>query len=1126
MDELERWLAPLGLAQLVPVLRANDVDLEILPELSEADMEKLGFSLGQRKKLLKAAADLPHPWSPTPSAAPTANPSADSSAERRQLTVMFCDLVGSTALASRLDPEDLREIIGAYHKRVAKVVGRYDGFIAKYMGDGVLVYFGYPQAHEDDGERAVRAGLKLTETIHRARPRAVVEPLQVRVGIATGLVVVGDLVGSGEAQERGVVGETPNLAARLQALAEPNAVVIAASTHRLVGGLFEYEDLGAVEVKGYIEPVRAWQVRGRSATASRYEALHPASALTPLVGREEEVELLLRRWQRAKSGDGQVVLFSGQPGIGKSRLIAALQERIGREPHTCLRYFCSPYHQDSALHPILEQLERAAGFERQDAPEIKLEKLETLLSQGSPLDEEVALIADLLSLKLADRYPPFDLTPQGKKEKTFETLLRQVEGLARQTPVLMVFEDAQWIDPTSCELLDLVVERVQRLPVLLLITFRPEFQAPWTDQAHVTMLALNRLDRRGGVAMVERIIGNTGSLPGDIVEEIVERSDGVPLFVEELTKAVLEASMREADVKHALSTPPSAALLIPATLHASLIARLDRLGPGPKEIAQIGAAIGRGFSYELVASVANRSGTELKAELDQLTRAGLVFQRGTPPDASYSFKHALVQDAAYSTLLRVRRQELHHSIADVLAQRFPEITEARPEVLARHYTQAGLTAPAIDYWQRAGERATNHSANREAIAHLRKALELTAGLPDQAAQAERELRLLIALGPALMTTTSWVAPEVMSVYARARQLAQKTGRSAELFATVWGSWLSAFAAGDLTVAEALIDELFQLAQDENSTEFLLQANHAAWPTTMVRGDLQLTRRLIEEGLSLYRRDVHSHHAFLYGGHDPAVCGHATAARVLCFLGYPDQGLAQDGQAMALARDLSHPPTLVHAYWHAAELHQMLGDAPAAKALAEAMLPLLAEHGSPVNFAMATMVRGWALTVLGQLEEGLDQLRSGLAVWRGTGLNVYAPYRLARAADALLLGGAVDDALPVLDEAFAIMHRHGVRWIEAELHRVKGTALLLRPGSATGGDQAEAEERFRKAIAVARGQDARLLELRAANSLARLWRDWGKHTDARDLLEPVYGWFTEGFDTPDLQEARALLDALR
>jgi class 3 adenylate cyclase len=581
------WLRGLGLERYEPAFRENEIDLRVLPELTADDLKELGVAaIGHRRLLLKAIADLA---AGTGRAAvenvPAASPAnAPAEAERRQLTVMFCDLVGSTALSARLDPEDLREVIAAYHHAVADVVGSFDGFVAKYMGDGVLVYFGYPRAHEDDAERAVRAGLGVIDAVGRLDVKSV--RLLARVGIATGLVVVGDLIGEGSAQEQSVVGETPNLAARLQALAEPGAVVIAASTRRLVGNLFEYLDLGAVEVKGIAAHVAAWQVLRSSDLGSRFEALR-GSALSPLVGRDEEIDLLLRRWARAKAGDGQVVLVSGEPGIGKSRLAAELDERLHAEPHIRLRYFCSPYHQDSALYPFIDQLGRTSGFAHDDPPVAKLRKLDALLAGAAPAEEDVALIADLLSLPASERHSLPNLSPQRKKDRTLQALIRQLEGVARQQPVVMVFEDAHWIDPTSRELLDFTVERVGSLSVLLIVTFRPEFQPPWIGQPQVSMLTLNRLDRRDRTALVAQIAGGE-ALPDAVVAQIVDRTDGVPLFVEELTKSVLESGV----------TP----LGIPTTLHDSLMARLDRLA-SVRLVAQIGAAIGREFSYQLLHAV-------------------------------------------------------------------------------------------------------------------------------------------------------------------------------------------------------------------------------------------------------------------------------------------------------------------------------------------------------------------------------------------------------------------------------------------------------------------------------------------------------------------------------------------
>src|SRR6516165_8589178 len=679
------WLRGLGLERYEQAFRENEIDLRVLPELTADDLKELGVAaIGHRRLLLKAIADLAAgagraAAEDVPAASP-ANGTAD--AERRQLTVMFCDLVGSTPLSTRFDPEDLREIVGAYHRCVTDTVGRFGGFVAKYMGDGVLIYFGYPEAHEDDAERAARAGLAVIDAVGRL---ATQEPLKVRIGVSTGLVVVGDLIGAGAAQERGVVGETPNLGARLQALAQPGTLVIADSTRRQLGTLFEIEDLGPQPLVGFAEPQRAWRVVGESGVVSRFEALR--SGITPLVGRDEELDLLLRRWEQAKLGGGRVVFIAGEPGIGKSRLTAALSAHIETEPHTRLRYFCSPHDQDSALYPFIGQLERAAGFTRDDTNATRLDKLEALLGDvAEPGD--ISLIAEMLALSGGERFPLLDLSPQRKKERTLAALLRQLQALARQQPILMIFEDLHWIDPTSRELLDLTVEKIRGLPVLLVATYRPEFQPPWVGQSQVTVIALNRLGRSEGATLVHRLAGNLGALPPDVVDEIVERTDGVPLFVEELTKAVVESGADGGNLP--ISAVPSSSLAVPATLHASLLGRLDRLGPAAKNVAQIGAAIGRDFSYELLAAAVQLAEPELQEALRRLVEAGLVFQRGVPPAAEYLFKHALVQDTAYSTLLRGPRQALHRRIAEALEQRFPDLVQTRPEIVAHHYGEAAI----------------------------------------------------------------------------------------------------------------------------------------------------------------------------------------------------------------------------------------------------------------------------------------------------------------------------------------------------------------------------------------------------------------------------------------------------
>jgi class 3 adenylate cyclase/tetratricopeptide (TPR) repeat protein len=1103
------WLRGLGLERYAPAFRDNDVDGEVLPELTSDDLISIGVtSVGHRRKLLAAIASL---GTAPPTATVTAAPrdaSAPAGAERRQLTVMFCDLVGSTPMSARYDPEDLREVIDAYHRCVAKTIAPFEGFVAKYMGDGVLVYFGYPEAHEDDAERAVRAGLAVIDAVGRL---GAPEPLSVRLGTASGLVVVGDLIGAGAAQERGVVGETPNLAARLQALAQPGTLVISESTRRQIGALFELGDLGSQRLAGFAEPQPAWRVIGESGVLSRFEALR--SGTTPLVGRDEELDLLLRRWQQAKSGAGRVALVSGEPGIGKSRLTAALSEAIRNDQHTRLRYFCSSYHQDSALYPFMVQLERAAGFARDDTTEEKLGKLRELLTPGARAEDEIQLLAELLSLP--NSAAELNLSPQRKREKLFEALLHHLEAAARGRPILMVFEDTHWIDPTSRELLDMTIDRTARVPILLIVTFRPEFQQAWGGQPHVTTLALSRLGGHDGAALVEQLAGNAG-LARETVDEIVRRADGVPLFVEELTKAVLETGDRDNRVTAVLAASPAATLAIPATLHASLIARLDRLGPVAKEVGQIGAVLGREFGYDLIERVAQRPAAELGLGLDRLAEAGLLFCRGVAPQSSYLFKHALVQDAAYGTLLRGRRQELHGRAAAVLEQHFADLVERQPELLAHHLTAAGDTERAVDQWLKAGQQAETGSAHLEAISRFERGLTVLTALREGPARDGREIELQLARGQSLFTAEGFRSAGAAQAYTRAHELAEQRGNPRQRFTAVSGLWQSANGAGSVQDCQKLSNRLQQLAATERDDELRLEAHHSAWTTCVLAGEPAAAREHCEAGRRLYDPERHSLRYQLYGGHDPGVCAHSNSAMAHWVLGYPETGLAIGSEALSLAERIGHPFSLELALVQSATLHLCRGEPELALQRLGAAEELVVRQR--LAFVQEPrFFRGIALSEQGALREAVACLREGLA--GPLGATRSRPRGLAGLAEALARQGEPGQALAAAREGLEVQERTGQRGLDSELHRLEGIALF-----GLNRDD-EGQSALEEALRIARSKQAKAYELRAATSLARLWGEQGRRSEARELLAPVYGRFTEGFDTADLKEAKALLDAL-
>ncbi|HKM73780.1 MAG TPA: AAA family ATPase [Stellaceae bacterium] len=1114
------WLRELGLEQYERAFRTNEIDERVLPSLTAEDLKDLGVTLvGHRRRLLDAIAALASPLSnpPLPGLDPgiTGEGRVGVEAERRQLTVMFCDLVGSTALSTRFDPEDLRELIGAYHRAVADTVARFDGFVAKYMGDGVLIYFGYPQAHEDDAERAVGAGLAVIEAVGQLPAR---QDLRVRLGIATGLAVVGDLIGAGAAQERGVVGETPNLAARLQALAAPNTLVIAEATRRQIGGLFDLGDLGPQALAGFAVPQPAWRVLGESGMLSRFEALR--SGTTPLVGRSEELDLLLRGWEQSKTGEGRVVLLSGEPGIGKSRLTAALYERIEHEPHTRLRYFCSPYHQDSALHPVILQLERAANFVRDDGPETKLDKFAALLEQAAEIGD-ISLLVELLSLPGGDRFAPLDLSPQRKKERTLAALRRQLQGLARTQPVLMIFEDLHWIDPTSREFLDIILPRIDHLPVLLVATFRPEFQPPWSGQPHVAAIALDRLGRSDGAAMVQRLAGNAAALlPQDVIAEIVERTDGVPLFVEEMTKAVLEAGAERG--REIAESVPSIKLGVPATLQASLMARLDRLGPATKGVAQIGAAIGREFSYELAAAVSELSEERFRDALQRLVAAGLVFQRGAPPAAEYLFKHALVQDTAYGTLLRGPRQALHERIGQVLEERYPSLVETQPEIAARHFGEALLVDEAVSYWHRAGKLSVSKSAVREAVAQLRRGLSLLDGATETRERKQLALDVQVTLIAALMGAKGYADPEVIEAVHRARQLITETGGAGTLlhFSVLYGIWGASYVAGAAGDALDYATEFLALARSQPTTGPLLIGHRIVGTTMIMLGEHGRALSDLQTAAALYREDDHRELAFRFG-QDIGAPAYCYLALALWHNGYPDQAFAAAERALAHARQFGHLHTLAYTLFHTSIVAVLARRFPELDAMITESVALASEHGFPLWAGYGLILQGWTVGQTGDAAAGVVQTRDGLAAAEGTGAHLLEPYFLGLLGETLAIAGDIDGGIAAIDDALARAAASGQRGTDAELYRLQGALEQRRPQPYL----ATAEASYRKAIAVAREQGTRGFELRAATSLARLFARQGKRAEAHDLLAPVYDWFAEGFDTQDLKEAKALLDEL-
>jgi class 3 adenylate cyclase/predicted ATPase len=1112
VTEISAWLDHLGLGQYAATFVENAIDLDVLPDLSDADFERLGVPLGHRKRILRA---LSSPAGNSHGATVGLSAAAPrSEAERRQLTVLFCDLVGSTALAVRLDPEDLSAVIRRFQVTSTGVITSYSGYVAKFMGDGLLAYFGYPVTHEDEAENAVRAGLDLVGKVGRLLlPSG--EALQVRVGVATGLVVLANNAGSGSADEVGVTGETPNLAARLQEAAAANTVVVSEVTRRLLGGGFVCERVGPQTLKGFTEPISAFKITGETAVESRFDA-KIGSKLTQFVGRQREMALLINLWERARKGEGQVALICGEPGIGKSRISIALVNEIARDDPATIRWQCSSHHINSPLYPVIRNLERAARFDREDSAATRVEKLETLLSRvGQSTLADAPLFAALLSIPSVGRYPPLDLTPQRQKDLTIDALIRQALAHTPKRPVLFLLEDAHWADPTTLELLNRTIEAIRSSRFFALITFRPDFFSPWLDRSHVTMLRLERLSRDEVVAMLVDLTAGK-RLPTEVSEIILNKTDGVPLFVEEMTKAILETGVLEEVGERYFLQGPIAVPSIPVTLHDSLVARLDRLAP-IKEVAQIGAAIGREFPYRLLAALAPMSGTSLDSALAQLIAADLIYSRGQPPESAYVFKHALVQDAAYGSLLRSKRQQLHSNIADALRAQFPQVVETQPELMAHHLEEAGLPKQAIDFFRKAGQRAIERSGFAEAIGHLTRALELL-GSGGGDARRRTALELEVLLAQATLAGCGYAAPETQSAYQRAKALFDDWTEPAKKFAVLYGLWASYYVGGEVAKQRVASAE-FLAEAERHSVPSAVCLSHRTFGTTYVTmGEFEAGRRHLEQARALYEQGFESAQTYHYGQDIGA-----TALCYLCWalwqLGYVDQAADVATRAVRHAESLSHPFTLAYTICHARGMIDVMRRRPEnTNAYAQTVISLCNEHGLPFWGAGGEILDGWA-TSYDDPNKGVEQVRAGLVAWRKTGARLWLPIFVALEAEAHAAAGRYDAALGAVDEAIAISGQTGERWAIAEVIRLRAK-ILSKSGR---GEADEIEASLNESIETARSQGAKCWQLRAACDLVQFQVKRGRKQNALSLLRSIYQQFTEGFDTPDLITAKSLLE---
>ncbi len=1125
-DRITAWLDNLGLSIYLESFQRNAITWDVLTELNEGDLEALGVLLGHRKILLRAIAQLSQsaaiispesiPVNVIPEEQPF--PPERDQAERRQLTVMFCDLVDSTALSSRLDPEDLQDVIRRFLDACSQAIGQLNGYIAKYMGDGMLVYFGYPHAHENDAERAVHAGLAILDTV-RALNLDNSHPqfgISARIGIATGQVVVGELMGQGTAQERSVFGETPNLAARLQALAKPNQLIIDPATKRLVGNEFEFLDLGTFSLKGFDTPIQAWHVLNIRLSASRFES-YRSSQLAKFVGREQEISLLLGRWRESVGGEGQVVLLSGEAGIGKSRIARSLCDRLADERYQMIQFQCSPYHTNTALYPAINFLRQAGGLTNQDSAQAQLQKLDVLARRsGIENQDTVSLLADLLSIREDHWDPLLNVLSEKRKDMTLEALVQYLQGLADHGPVLFIVEDAHWLDPTTLELMTRIIGRIRQMRVLLLITSRPDFKPVWSEYSYVTSLTLSRLPRRHSAELVATMTGGK-VLPLEVQQAILAKADGIPLYIETLTENVLGSGLLAEENDSFTLKCPLKGLPIPDSLQALLMERVDRLGSA-KEIIQTGAAIGREFTYELLQATVEIPDSQLKKALDLIVASGLIFQEGEIPLATYHFKHALVQDAAYSTLPKKPRWLLHTRIAKTLENQFSERVNMEPELLAYHYEQAGLAGPAVDYWHRAARRDAERSANIEALNHFNRALDLLKEFPEGLERNTLELELLLTRGSPLLAVKGYASDDMEHNYQRAKDLLSEQSSSVDQFRVIRGLWVVHMIRGHLVNARGLAEDLLALAHREQIPDLLIEAHHAVGAINLFFGRFDEARIHLSTAKSLDVPDRHRSQVFFYG-QDSGITARILLARTLWILGELDQAETLALETIGMARALEHPFTHVFTLIFLAWIYAGARNAKKTLEFTNEAIAASTQYSFELGLAWATASQGWALANIGQGEEGLAKLINGLSATRATGAITNNTSTLALLAETYLRNDRIDEGLGVIEEAQKLAVTGGELFWQAELFRLKGELLLGQSDKSVQ----EAEECLCEALKIAQDQHATMFELRAATSLAKLWRKLNRADDAKRVLHSIYSRFNEQVDNLDLIEAKTILE---